>query len=205
MQKIPSQIAGSILLKTATEAVTPEIQKVFDDRTRRHITLTQKYCKRLEDAIPSLKGLVARGKVHDDSKYTDPELLPYVWLTWRYRCKDTGKTCTLPAGMEAKITKATEHHILNSPHHPEYHQKKKTGLINKKDRDAIPDKMIDATAMTPLDLGEMVADWCAMSEERGNTPEEWADKTVGKRWKFTTDQTALIYAFIEEAWKTRDN
>ena len=51
------------------------------------------------------------------------------------------------------------------------------------------------------DIKEMVADWCAMSEEKGNTPKEWADKVVNKRWKFTSEQTKLIYTLIDKCWK----
>ncbi len=137
----------------------------FRDRTDRHVALVRKYCERLEKA--GFKGLVQRGLVHDDSKYRDPEMLPYIWLTWRYKCKDDGKPCVLPDGMEEKIVAATEHHILNNAHHPEFHQKRRSGLINTGDRDKPPSEMIDATGMSETDIAEMVADWAAMGEERG--------------------------------------
>jgi hypothetical protein len=175
---------------------TPEMASHFQDRTNKHIGLVQKYCK-----LIGLEGLEERGQVHDASKFEEPEKLPYVWLTWRYKCKDDETECVLPEGMDKKIDEATEHHILSNAHHPEFHQEKRSGLLNSKDRDQPPEEMIDSTKMTPLDIAEMVADWCAMSEERGNTPREWADKNVNVRWGFTPEQTAHIYELIDGAWK----
>ena len=179
----------------------PEIKKFFDKRTKRHISLVQKYCGIIDKKFPEIKGIVARGTAHDASKYSKDELEPYVWLMWQYKCKDDGVDPKLPKGMQAQIDKATEHHILNNAHHPEFHQSKKTNLLAKGDRDGIPDESIDATQMSDLDIAEMVADWCAMSEERGNSPKDWADKVVNKRWRFTPEQTKLIYKLIGAAWK----
>lgn len=182
------------------EIVTPEeMERHFLERTRRHIKLTQKYCVRLEERVPRLTGLAGRGLVHDASKFEEPEYDPYVWLTWRYKCKDDGVPCVLPPGMEARINAATEHHILANAHHPEAHQGRRSGLLNTADRDKPPKEMIDATAMMDLDIAEMVADWCAMGEERGNTARAWADQNVNVRWRFTSDQVALIDRLISAA------
>ncbi len=40
----------------------------------------------------------------------------------------------------------------------------------------------------------------AMSEEKGGTPKNWADKNVNVRWKFTDKQKDLIYELIEKIW-----
>ncbi len=69
-------------------------------------------------------------------------------------------------------------------------------VINEEDRDEPPDDIIDATKMGDIDIIEMVADWCAMSEERGNHSKDWADKNVGVRWKFDKYQTEYIYRLI---------
>ena len=194
MRKTAEQIAEEIT------SLSPEMRKHFHARTRNHIALTQKYCKRIEDQFPELKGLVARGKNHDESKFKAEELEPYVWLTWCYKCEDDGEPCVLPSGMKDKIDAATEHRIVTNAHHPEFHQKQRRGLLNKKDRDKPGAERVDATGMSDLDIAEMVADWCAMSEERGNTPKEWADKNVNVRWKFKPEQKTLIYSMIEKAW-----
>jgi len=61
--------------------------------------------------------------------------------------------------------------------------------------------MVDAMKMDNLDIAEMVCDWCAMSEERGNTPMQWADKNVNVRWKFTDEQKDLIYDLMNKIWE----
>jgi hypothetical protein len=180
-------------------AITGAMLTHFYDRTKRHIGLVQKYCTVLEKA--GVEGLVERGEEHDSIKYEEPELEPYIWLTWRYKCKDDGTECVLPKGMEDAINVATQHHILNSRHHPEYHQTKTLDVVDENDRDAAPDEIIDASGMGDLDIAEMVADWCAMAEERGNTPRAWADKSVDVRWKFTPNQKKRIYKLIDLAWK----
>ncbi len=186
-------------LETVDDLPTEEMQKHFEARTARHIGLVQKYCKRLAEAFPDLDGLLYKGSVHDSSKFEDPELLPYIWLTWRYKCKDDGIPCVLPEGMEDKINEATEHHIQNNAHHPEFHQPQ-TDTVNESDRDAPPDDPTDATSMPRLDIAECVADWCAMSEERGNTPREWADKNINIRWLFDSQQVSWIYEMIDAVW-----
>lgn len=178
-----------------------EMKDWFDKRTNNHIELVQKYCKKIEDYDPEkFKGLIERGKIHDDSKFKDPEMEPYIYISWKYKCKDDGVDFKLPEGMDDKMNEATEHHILNNSHHPEYFCDKTENLINTNDRDKTPDEMIDATKMEDLDVAEMVSDWCSMSEERGNSPKSWADKNVNVRWKFTDKQKELIYELIEEIW-----
>src|ERR1017187_5777231 len=109
-------------------------------------------------------------KLHDLSKFENPEIIPYIYITWRHKCNNEGKKYKVPAGIDD--TEATKHHVKNNPHHPEYWSDE-TNVINTVDRDA-PLKLIDATKMPILAVCEMVADWSAMSEERGtNTPQEW--------------------------------
>jgi hypothetical protein len=187
------------LLEQLENVMTEEMEQHFIARTRRHIALTQKYCVRLEERDPNLAGLSARGLVHDASKFEAPECEPYIWLTWRYKCKDDGVPCVLPPGMEARINAATEHHILTNAHHPEAHQARRSGLLNTQDRDKPPREMVDATRMGALYIAEMVADWAAMSEERGNTARAWADQNVNVRWRFTPAQVALIDRLIDVA------
>jgi hypothetical protein len=103
--------------------------------------------------------------------------------------------------MEDDMVKATEHHILNNRHHPEFHSGKKENLINKDDRDSSKVEIVDGTKMSDVDLAEMCADWCAVSEERNNTPHEWAKKNIGTRWNFSEEQIALIYEILDEIWE----
>ena len=173
----------------------------FKKRTNKHIDLVQKYCKKIEEYNPvKFKGLMERSKKHDQTKFKDPEIYPYVYTTWKYKCKDDGEDFVCPEGIDGKMDQATIHHILNESHHPEKWCGRKTNLLNTKDRDKPPSKIVDATKMPDLDVCEMVADWCAVSEERGNSPKTWADKNINVRWKFSDKQKNLIYELIDEIW-----
>lgn len=192
------------MYKKAEEKInrpTKEMIDWYEKRTKRHIELVGKYCQKIADRFPEFKELEERAKVHDDSKFEEPEETPYVWTTWKYKCKDDGKEFDVPEDIEDKMHEATEHHVLNNSHHPEYHCGKKSGVINKEERDKPPKEKIDATKMPDLDVAEMVADWCGVSEERGNSPKSWADKNVNVRWKFTDKQTDLIYKLIDGVWE----
>ncbi len=193
----------SELVKTASTEVTEEMLDFYDKRTNKHIDRVRKYCKKIDElGLEEFSGIIDRGKEHDKSKLTNPEKDPYVYITWEYKCKDEGKTCNFPKELRDKMNDATKHHVSYNAHHPEYHDKSKGDeFINREDRDAIPSKMVDATKMSDLDVAEMVADWCAMSEEKGGNPEDWAKKNINKRWKFTKEQEELIYDLIDYAWE----
>jgi len=173
----------------------------FFERTERHITLVQKYCKRLS-LLKDLEGILERGEDHDMSKFEAEEAEPYMWLSWWHKSKAESKsTFEMPEDIKNRIKEATLHHILSNRHHPEFHQERKVDLLNNEDRDKPPKRIVDATRMENLDIAEMVADWCAMSEEKGNTPVEWAEANVNIRWKFTEQQTLNIYKYIHSIWK----
>lgn len=173
---------------------TKEMSDWFNKRTARHISLVQKYAKLLEDKF-GIKGLVDRAKDHDQSKYEEPERTPYIFITWDYHCKDLKKEFKLPDDIKDKMNSASEHHVHSNRHHPEFYDD--TSKINKEDRDKKPKKIVDATKMEDLDIAEMISDWLAMSEERGNKCIDWADKNVNIRWKFTDKQKDLIYKLIK--------
>lgn len=191
--------------KKAAEEIEAEDMKEMKDwffeRTENHIDLVRKYCKKVYELDDDrFEGIIDRGESHDELKYQDPELEPYIYLTWRYKCKDDGVDFEMPDGMEERIEEATEHHVRNHRHHPEFHTDQEN-VINKKDRDKPPKDIVDATEMSNLDVAEMVCDWCAMSEERGGTPKKWADDNVNIRWKFTDKQKDIIYDLIDKIWE----
>lgn len=177
-----------------------EMYEHFKKRTQMHINLVQKYCAKL-DLYVNLDGeLIARAEKHDVSKFGGFELIPYVHLTWRYKCKDAGVDFEVSDHMENMIAVATEHHVLNNPHHPEYYGNRRDSIINIEDRDAPPDEAVKIEGMPLIDLAEMLADWCSVSKERGNTPMEWADKNIGARWDFPDDQVDFIYNCLNVVW-----
>ena len=103
--------------------------------------------------------------------------------------------------MKEKMNAATNNHVCENRHHPEFHCGKKVDLISRENRDKPPKEIVDATKMPDLDLAECVADWLGMSEEKKSNPKDWADKNVNIRWKFTDKQKDLIYELIEEIWE----
>lgn len=178
-----------------------EMRDWFEKRTNKHIDMVSKYCNKLAELDPRFGELVERAKVHDKSKFEDPEVDPYIYTTWKYKCEDDGVDFECPEDMDEKMKEATEHHIKNNRHHPEFHCDKTENLINEDDRNKPPEEMIDATKMEDIDIAEMVCDWCAVSEERGNTPNGWADKNVNVRWKFDDKQKDLIYELVDKVWE----
>lgn len=175
----------------------------FDKRTNKHIELVQKYCKKIEEYDESFEGmgLLEQAANHDQTKFKDPEVDPYVYITWQYKCKEDGMKFEAPKDMDDKMNEATNHHVLHNRHHPEFHCGKKVNVINREDRDKPPEEMIDAIGMSAVDIAEMCADWMAMSEEKNTNPKDWADKNVNVRWKFTNKQKDLIYELIEKVWE----
>lgn len=171
-------------------------------RTNLHITLVQKYCSKIAEYDPKrFIGLIQRGILHDISKFVDPERTPYIEISWQYKMKDAGKEYNPPQNIKDMMNQATLHHVSTNSHHPEYYAPLGNQLINRDDRDKPPAQIVDATAMDPLSIGEMVADWCAMAEEKGTNPRDWADKNVNIRWAFSPKQTELIYELIDAVWK----
>jgi len=176
---------------------TDEMKDWFIERTTRHINLVKKYAKLVEEYDPeTFKGLVDVTEHHDDSKLNDDvEKIPYIFISWDYHCKDLKKEFKVPDNIKDKMRAATLHHVKNNKHHPEAWAGE-TADINREDRDKPPEEIVDATKMPELYIGELVSDWMAMSEEKGNTVKEWADKNVNIRWKFTDEQKDLIYDII---------
>lgn len=211
---LKEMIAKSFLLdKYLDSIITQEIKDWYYKRTNNHIKLVQKYCQKIYDSYClTFPEIVTYGNTHDQSKLKDPEIKPYTLITWNYYCNNN-KLPFDTSDFKEEMNKAAEYHILNNPHHPEYWQDEKENLINKDDRDknlttidsktgkTFYTKIIDATKMPDIHIAEMCADWAAMSEERGNTPFEWAEKVINKRWKFTDKQIQLIYEILNKIWR----
>ena len=132
----------------------------------------QKYCRIIQDACSNMAGLVERGEQHDKSKLVEPELGPYIEMTWQYKMAN-GK----PIIFTTDMTRAWMHHTKVNTHHPEHFD--------------------SPSAMTDIDIAEMVADWAAMSEEIGNSLHEWFLKNNRSRWWFTPHQEQLISKLID--------
>lgn len=176
-----------------------KIRDFFEKRTKYHINLVQKYCKKIEEYDEKrFKGLSKIAEKHDSSKFEDPEINPYIYITWKYKCQKEGWKFESPENMDEMMNEAIQHHVSNNNHHPEKHCNRDDNLINENDRDKPPSKIVDATKMPDIAIAEMCADWMAVAEEKETKVKDWADKNVNIRWKFNKDQKELIYELIEK-------
>jgi hypothetical protein len=175
-----------------------EMENWFAERTARHISLVQKYCKKLGKKFPQFSHVDGEG--HDDSKLKEPEKEPYVHISWHYKMQAEGRKYDVSEDIKSKMNEASYHHVTNNKHHPEYYDE--SAELNQQDRDGIPDNVTDGTKMPDDSIAEMVCDWSAMSEEKGtNTPKEWADRVIGKRFKFTEKLEWVSHSSV--AWQSR--
>jgi hypothetical protein len=178
-----------------------EMQDHFKNRTKYHIGLVQKYAKAIEYKYPKeFNGLFQQSLSHDSTKFEEPEYSPYVHIAWKHKLAGDGKVYDPPETIGNMMNNATHHHVKHNAHHPESHSNQKIE-IDVSNRKQLPKEIVDATKMPPLAIGEMVADWMAMAEEKHNDPIDWADKNVNIRWKFTDKQKNMIYSLINNIWE----
>lgn len=185
---------------------TQEMKDWFLKRTNLHISLVQKYCKEIAKQFDEFEDLDYICEKHDADKFQEEQMLPYIWITWKYKCLEDGlnfQDYNPPKNLDKLTLEATERHVTNpkNVHHPECHSKKKDGLINPNERDGASGQIIDATSMPDIAIAEMCADWMSVSKEKGNSPQEWADKNIDKRWKFNKKQVDLIYKILNTIWE----
>lgn len=175
--------------------ITQEMRDAFVTRTQQHIDRVIKFADKLKLDVSD----------HDQSKFQEPEMSPYILINWRYKLKDEGVDLQLPPEIDAQCRAATFHHITHNRHHPEYWDNEMNDTKRNHEGGAnAPAQIVDATMM-PLDaIQEMCCDWCAMSEERNNSPHEWADKVIGTRFKFTPHQIFLIFSTLDSLWETKE-
>ena len=162
---------------------TPEMVVFFERRTRDHIASVTRNLTLLAKLSGYPKEILSRGKIHDASKFTPHERVPYIWLTEFHRRRQTGEAFTYPTGIEEQVKASIQHHLTTNRHHPEFH--------------AEPD------AMSDVDIIEMVCDWTAIAQERGEnggSARQWADNNVGdqKRFKFSQAKKQFIYRVIDD-------
>ncbi len=188
-----------------SEILPKKLIKKFNQRTQKHIDRVVRNAEKLNKKFPDkFKGLVEQAKKHDASKFKEPEFTPYVWLTEFYDCKKRGVSFEYPDGMKDRVDGVTLRHITSNRHHAEFHDPSKDEMELGNNRSL--EETCDSSSMPEVDLAEMVCDWAAMSQELGDSLTGWADKNIGKRWKFSDKQVDLIYELIDvlEGGKTLD-
>lgn len=186
-----------------------EKHEYFKYRTGYHLWLVNKWSNKilsLSDSRIDRELFEQERDEHDKEKWLEPEYTPYVEITWNYRCKRLNIPNDLPDDIKQKMHEATFHHIKRHKHHPEFWSDDVTiESLNKDDRDR-PNMgaIVDGTKMPLTYVAAMVADWCAMSDELGGHPKDWADKNVNIRWEFTAPQIELIYYLIDRVWPNQE-
>jgi hypothetical protein len=177
----------------------------FKKRTNKHIELVQQQGNIIiESGILSdedNKTLKKEIAIHDASKFKAPEYEPYLHVNWKYKMRAEGKEYEVSKEIEDQMNEATHHHVKKNSHHPEYWSDQDQEIINKNNRDEPPKEIIEAEKMPDAHIAHMVADWMAMSIEKGITPYPWAKKNINVRWKFTEKQVELIYNILDTCWK----
>jgi len=175
-----------------------EMKAHFLKRTNRHIQMVGEYLDKAIEAYPEYEeDLSLRKEKHDETKFAPPEFKPYIHLTWEYKCKDDGVDYKMDEDMKHMCHDATFHHIKNNKHHPEYWDNSlDTNPVSFENRDKPSGILVKAERMDKVSILEMVCDWCAMGQERGTCPIEWAKNNLGNRWRFDQDQEKFIYAAL---------
>lgn len=166
----------------------------FFERTLNHIDNVREYAAKISNMFPEFIKLYESTQAHDRSKFQEPELTPYIELTW----KKKDSLYPISAELTEQIHNATLYHVKNNMHHPEFWVDD-VDVINKQDRDA-PVKCLECSAMPRFYIAEMCADWSGISKEFGTKPQDWADKNLGFRWKFNEEQTDLIYTILNKIY-----
>jgi len=188
-----------------SELITKDMQNHFKYRTGYHLWCVRKWSDRinaLNDPRIDRVLLDKERDVHDEMKWIEPEYTPYVLISWQYKCRREGIEFNPGENIKQLMHEATFHHIKNHRHHPEYWSDDVTlAGLNKDNRD-LPSagEIVDGTGMPLTYVAAMVADWCAMSEELGGHPKEWAENNVNVRWRFNKMQSDLIYELIKRVW-----
>lgn len=153
---------------------TQEMIDFYEKRTKGHIDRVKKNLKKYMGAMKTgynISELSKRVSIHDKSKYSDEEYIPYIWLTWQKKEEKEGRQFDVHIDVKKIVDKAWEHHKSTNSHHPEYHSNSKN-IGNE-------------------DIIEMVCDWAAMSQEFNNSLKLWIHKHATRK-EFTDAQIELI-------------
>ncbi len=167
-------------MNTQGNTPTPEMISNFERRTSEHINRVRKCLIAMAAVTPYDAELIRRSFVHDASKYSNEERVPYIWLTEYHRCRRNSEPFEYPDGMEELVRQAIDHHVRTNRHHPEFHA--------------------DPNEMTDEDLIEMVCDWTAMAQEfneNHGSARQWADKILEKRLHLNSDRRQFVYTAID--------
>lgn len=157
----------------------------FVERVKKHINLVNKYASRVGEYFSE----------HDSDKLTEP-LLSVYYLDMKSNNK------TLSSSEQESLRQAGMNHRTENQHHPEFWDK--GNIKNMTGLRTHPTTPFNVQKMPKRALIEMCADWCAMSEEFGNTPFEWFDYINGVRYNFSKSQEEFILNTLHKMWHNTD-
>lgn len=161
--------------------VTDDMINFFVKRTMKHINLVNDNVNKINKII-KIDGLNDIAKEHDLDKFSYENIIPYIWMTEYYRCKNNNINFKYPDGIEELCDNASYRHCNNNKHHPEFWNKHSNN--------------VDFCNMSYSSIVEMCADWAAMSQEKGTSLKDWVDNNVNVKWKFSPERTGFIYKLI---------
>lgn len=162
-----------VISKSNLPIPSEEMILFYNKRTNEHIDRVYDNLIIVPKIFPGISPeLRNRGILHDESKFSEDELVPYIHMSWQKANPDY----KYPKGVSEAVDIAVGLHLTTNRHHPEGHATPKD--------------------MNKIDIIEMLADWNAMSQEFNNSLREWVDKNVGG-WDFDKWQLDLIYKLVE--------
>ena len=89
---------------------TKEMVDFFEERMHDHIRQVGEAIDKIIEHCPYLKTfLEERKKLHDCSKFEEPERSPYIWITWFYKLKAQGIKFDYPDDIKDKVVEATNY------------------------------------------------------------------------------------------------
>lgn len=169
---------NKMAIDSVSYQLTPGMIDYYLRRTQQHIARVRRNLRLYAAAEGNnLTDLLERADVHDESKFSEAEFIPYAWLTHKYRPGNS--EFEYPNGVEELIKAAVDHHYAANDHHPEHYA--------------------DVNDMSDAALIEMVCDWTAMAQEfgeAGGSAKNWADKVIGHKYAFDDAAVTAIYRII---------
>jgi hypothetical protein len=110
------------------------------------------------------------------------------------------KNLGYPATPENKalMDETTLLHVCGNQHHPECWSGQSVKSFDRDTGEGNPP--LDVSGMPFESIQEMCCDWCAMSQEFGNSPFDWYDKVRDTRWLFSKKQDTQIREVLGQLW-----
>jgi len=184
--------------------ITPEMEEYHKQRIERHINSVREWIgkgieKNTNDFLTYPLSLAkAQVLTHDADKDVGGKLWDgYCLIDWHYRENKNGRKFPYSPLMKS----STRTHVSENQHHPEYWDKRYTTNFELFDtgdkRDDVPSTAIEAGDMQLSYVAEMVADWKATADERGNLAWAWYRVAVPYRYKFNEAQIYVIEKMLE--------